>query len=61
MNPFDTQELALLDLYWSTNGPSWTPGVAANWVVNVKPLASFACNTVSRWANIGCNIDRNIV
>jgi hypothetical protein len=49
---FNTQKLALVDLYWSTNGPSWTAGSAHNWVVNEEPSASPACD--STWAGITC-------
>jgi hypothetical protein len=49
---FNTQKLALVDLYWSTNGPSWTGGAADNWVVNEEPPASPLCD--SSWASITC-------
>jgi hypothetical protein len=50
---FDTQTLALVDLYWSTNGPSWAPGTAAGWDVYNDPAASPVCE--STWARIACD------
>jgi hypothetical protein len=50
---FDTQTLALVDLYWSTNGPSWAPGAAAGWDVYNDPAASPVCE--STWARIACD------
>jgi hypothetical protein len=50
---FGTQTLALVDLYWSTNGPSWAPGTAAGWDVYNDPPASAVCE--STWASIVCD------
>jgi hypothetical protein len=52
---FDTQKLVLVDLYWSTNGPSWTGGAADNWVVNEEPPELSVCD--SSWASISCDGD----
>ena len=49
---FNTQKLALVDLYWSTNGPSWTAGAADHWVVNEEPPELPVCD--STWAGITC-------
>jgi hypothetical protein len=48
---FDTQKLALVDLYWSTNGPAWTD----NWDAYKEPAASPGCDP--SWAYIECDGD----
>jgi hypothetical protein len=52
---FNTQKLALVDLYWSTNGPSWTAGAADHWVVNEEPPELPLCD--SSWTSITCDGD----
>ena len=52
---FNTQKLALVDLYWSTNGPSWTAGAADHWVVNEEPPELQLCD--SSWTGISCDGD----
>ncbi len=55
---FNTQKLALVDLYWSTNGPSWmarAPGAADHWVVNEEPPELPLCD--SSWTKINCDGD----
>jgi hypothetical protein len=58
---FSTQELALVDLYWSTNGPNWVADAATNWVVDMMPASASACDPSLPWANIDCDGDGNVV
>jgi hypothetical protein len=51
---FDTQKLALVDLYWSTDGPFWDPGAAFGWVVYEEPSPSPACD--GTYASILCDV-----